>query len=189
MRKRRLGMVAAPIVPPAPEPELSPSGLPTQVVRRGEEFSRRPHPRDTRILKLDPNGSYAYREESWRLGTLVRTEKRKMGSRRVAMRHRRRRAKLIAKEMRAEREDKIARRKEALDAQRAARGRKFREYRRRLREERAEELRAAAGKGKPPAGAGAGAEPKGADKVHAEASSPKGAEMPPPAPPGPKADS
>ncbi len=154
-RKRRLGMVASPIAAPAPEPELSPSGIPTQVVRGSLERSRRPHPRDVRVLRLGKAGSsYAYSEESWRLGTLVRTEKRKMGSRRVAMRHRRRRAKAIALEMRAEREDKIARRKEALDAQRAARDRKFREYRARRKAEAGAAAAAAAataaGDGPPP---------------------------------------
>ena len=161
MRKRRLDMVATPIRQLVPEPELSPSGIPTQIVRHGYEESRRPHPRNKRILKLDTTGSsYAYAEESWRLGTLIRTEKRKMGSRRVAMRQRRRRSKAIAKEMRAEREDKIARRKEALDEQRAARARKFREYRAR----------------------------RAAEKVNEAAANPKGAEMPPESPPPPKAE-
>ncbi|EMR71552.1 putative 50s ribosomal protein l27 protein [Eutypa lata UCREL1] len=137
-RKRRLNMTASAIPAPAPQPELSPSGIPTQVVRLGLERSRRPHPRDVRVLKLDRDGSsYAYSEENWRLGTLVRTEKRKMGSRRVAMKHRRRKVKAISKEMRAEREDKIARRKEALDAQRAAKMRKMREYRERKKAEAA----------------------------------------------------
>ncbi|KAI1372759.1 ribosomal L27 protein-domain-containing protein [Hypoxylon crocopeplum] len=142
MRKRRLNMTASPIAAPRPQPEMSASGIPTQVVRQGS--GRRPHPRDERVIKLRDDGSYAYAEESWRLGTLVRTEKRKMGSRRVAMRHRRRKARAIALEMRAEREDKIARRKESLDAQRAARARRMREYRAR----RAAEM----------AGPGAGAE-------------------------------
>ncbi|KAI0201192.1 ribosomal L27 protein-domain-containing protein [Astrocystis sublimbata] len=130
MRKRKLNMIAAPIPQRAPEPELSASGIPMQVVRQGT--GRKPHPRDERILKLVKDSSYAYREENWRLGTLVRTEKRKMGSRRVAMKHRRRKAKAIGLEMRAMREDKIARRKEALDAQRAAKMRKMKEYRARL---------------------------------------------------------
>ncbi|KAI0883124.1 ribosomal L27 protein-domain-containing protein [Annulohypoxylon maeteangense] len=144
MRKRRLNMVSVPLVAPTPQPELSPSGIPTQVVRQG--LGRKPHPRDERVMKLRTDGSYAYAEESWRLGTLVRTEKRKMGSRRVAMRHRRRKAKAIALEMRAEREDKIARRKEALDAQRKARARKMREYRERKKAE-AEAKEGAAGGG------------------------------------------
>ncbi|KAI1751571.1 ribosomal L27 protein-domain-containing protein [Xylaria castorea] len=130
MRKRKLNMVAAPAAAPAPQPELSASGIPNQVVRQGP--GKKPHPRDERIMKLVQDGSYAYREENWRLGTLVRTEKRKMGSRRVAMKHRRRKAKAIGLEMRAMREDKIARRKEALDAQRAAKMRKMKEYRARV---------------------------------------------------------
>jgi len=134
MRKRKLNMVAVPVKPPQPEPELSASGIPTQIVRQG--LGRKPHPRDERIIKLAQDGSYAYREENWRLGTLVRTEKRKMGSRRVAMRHRRRKARAIGLEMRSLREDKIARRKEALDAQRAAKARKMREYRARLAEQK-----------------------------------------------------
>ncbi|KAK8032053.1 ribosomal protein L27 [Apiospora arundinis] len=104
MRRRKLGMTAAIITPPAPEPEISASGIPTT------------------------DNSYSYREENWRLGTLVRTEKRKMGSRRTAMKHRRRRAVELLGEMRKMREDKIARRKEALDAQRAARQKKYRDY-------------------------------------------------------------
>ncbi|KAI0007358.1 ribosomal L27 protein-domain-containing protein [Xylariaceae sp. FL0662B] len=133
MRKRKLNMTASPIPPPPVQPALSASGIPNQVVRQG--YGRRPHPRDERIIKLAGDGSYAYREENWRLGTLVRTEKRKLGSRRVAMRHRRRRTKAIALEMRAEREDKVARRKEALDAQRAARMKRLREYKARQAEE------------------------------------------------------
>ncbi|KAK7966371.1 mitochondrial 54S ribosomal protein bL27m [Apiospora aurea] len=125
MRRRKLGMTASAITPPAPEPEISASGIPTTVVRRGE--GRKPSPRDERVYKLQESG-YSYREENWRLGTLVRTEKRKMGSRRTAMKHRRRRAEELLVEMRKMREDKIARRKEALDAQRAARQKKYREY-------------------------------------------------------------
>lgn len=130
MRRRKLNMIAVPIPPPQPQPELSASGIPNQVVRQGP--GKKPHPRDERIIKLAQDSSYAYREENWRLGTLVRTEKRKMGSRRVAMRNRRRKTKAIGLEMRALREDKIARRKEALDAQRAANMRKMKEYRERL---------------------------------------------------------
>ncbi|KAI0805639.1 ribosomal L27 protein-domain-containing protein [Xylaria sp. FL0064] len=130
MRKRKLNMVAAPIPPPQTQPELSASGIPNQIVRQGP--GRKPHPRDERIIKLMQGGSYAYREENWRLGTLIRTEKRKMGSRRVAMRHRRRKARAIGLEMRAMHEDKIARRKEALDAQRAAKMKKMKEYRERV---------------------------------------------------------
>jgi hypothetical protein len=130
MRKRKLNMVAVPVPPPEAQPELSASGIPNRVVRQGP--GRKPHPRDERVIKLVQDGSYAYREENWRLGTLVRTEKRKMGSRRVAMRHRRRKAKAIGLEMRTMREDKIARRKEALDAQRKAKMRKMKEYRARM---------------------------------------------------------
>ncbi|RWA10732.1 hypothetical protein EKO27_g4364 [Xylaria grammica] len=142
MRKRKLNMVAAPVPPPQVQTELSASGIPNQIVRQGP--GRKPHPRDERIIKLAQDSSYAYREENWRLGTLVRTEKRKMGSRRVAMRHRRRKAKAIGLEMRALREDKIARRKEALDAQRAAKTRKMKEYRDRMAQ------KAAAGGAVPP---------------------------------------
>ncbi|RYP13165.1 hypothetical protein DL767_010858 [Monosporascus sp. MG133] len=159
-RKRKLNMVASPIPPPLQEPALSPSGIPTAVVRQGT--GRRPHPRDERVIKLRQDSSYAYQEENWRLGTLVRTEKRKMGSRRVAMRHRRRRKIAIAREMRAEREDKIARRKEALDAQHAARVRKMREYRQRRKAE--------------------------AEAAVAAAANPKGAQGPPSPPPAPRAE-
>ncbi|KAI1123796.1 ribosomal L27 protein-domain-containing protein [Nemania abortiva] len=133
MRKRKLNMVAVPVPPPQAQPALSASGIPNQVVRQG--LGRKPNPRDERIIKLVPD-SYAYREENWRLGTLIRTEKRKMGSRRVAMKHRRRKAKAIGLEMRTMREDKIARRKEALDAQRAAKMKKMREYRERMKKEK-----------------------------------------------------
>ncbi|KAK7955135.1 hypothetical protein PG996_015943 [Apiospora saccharicola] len=125
MRRRKLGMTASTITPPAPEPEISASGIPTTVIRRGE--GRKPSPRDERIYKLQEFG-YSYQEENWRLGTLVRTEKRKMGSRRTAMKHRRRRAVELLGEKRKMREDKISRRKEALDAQRAARQKKYRDY-------------------------------------------------------------
>ncbi|KAI0141611.1 ribosomal L27 protein-domain-containing protein [Xylariaceae sp. FL1272] len=135
MRKRKLNMVAVPITPPEPQPELSASGIPNQVVRQG--LGRKPNPRDERILKLRQDSSYAYQEENWKLGTLVRTEKRKMGSRRVAMKHRRRKAKAIGLEMREARADKIARRKEALDQQRAAKMRKMRLYYERQAKEKA----------------------------------------------------
>ncbi|KAI1340767.1 ribosomal L27 protein-domain-containing protein [Xylariaceae sp. FL0016] len=163
MRKRRLNLIAQPIVVPEPEPELSASGIPNTIIRQG--FGRKPNPRDERIIKLQKDGSYAYREENWRLGTLVRTEKRKMGSRRVAMKHRRRKAKAIGLEMRAEREDKIARRKEALDEAQAAKFKKLREYRARV-------------KAKTEAGGG-GTNP---------GLPPSGGEMPPPKPSPPRAE-
>ncbi|KAK5637142.1 hypothetical protein RRF57_012854 [Xylaria bambusicola] len=134
VRKRKLNMVAVPIPPPQIQPEVSSSGIPTQIIRQGR--GRKPNPRDERIIKLAQDGSYAYREENWRLGTLIRTEKRKMGSRRVAMKHRRRKARAIGLEMRAMREDKIARRKEALDAQRAVKMRRISDYRKRMAEEK-----------------------------------------------------
>ncbi|KAH7033620.1 ribosomal L27 protein-domain-containing protein [Microdochium trichocladiopsis] len=124
MRKRKLNLTASKIVPPAEQPEISSSGIPTSVTRTGT--GRKPHPRDERIYKLTDN-HYAYREENWRLGTLVRTEKRKMGSRRVAMKVRRAKTKAIQLEMRAEREDKMARRKEGMDRERAVRMARFRE--------------------------------------------------------------
>ncbi|KAI0157952.1 ribosomal L27 protein-domain-containing protein [Hypoxylon sp. FL1284] len=158
MRKRRLNMTASPIPPPAAQPALSASGIPTQVVRAGA--GRKPHPRDERVLRLRDDGSYAYAEESWRLGTLVRTAKRKLGSRRVAMRHRRRRARAIGLEMRAEREDKLERRKESLDGRRAANARRWREFRER----------------------------RAAEKANAQAAEPKGAEGPPPEPTPPRAE-
>ncbi|KAI0599279.1 ribosomal L27 protein-domain-containing protein [Biscogniauxia sp. FL1348] len=176
MRKRRLNLVAVPMTPPTVQPELSPSGIPTQVVRQG--FGRKPHPRDERIIKLQKD-AYAYREENWRLGTLVRTEKRKMGSRRVAMRNRRRKAKAIALEMRAEREDKIARRKEALDAQRTAKMRKMAEYRKRMAAEKAAAA-AAGGSGATDGGAGAGNVPP--PSVAGSGETPSSTPTPTPAP-------
>ncbi|KAI1808232.1 ribosomal L27 protein-domain-containing protein [Daldinia bambusicola] len=152
MRRRKLNMIATPIPPPQPEPAISSSGIPTQVVRQG--YGRKPHPRDERVMKLRDDGSYAYAEESWRLGKLIRTEKRKLGSRRVAMKHRRRRAKVIALEMRAEREDKIARRKEALDAQRAAKAKRMKEYRARRAAESQQKAGGSGGAVPPPAAGG-----------------------------------
>lgn len=125
MRRRKLGMTASVIKPPEVLPAISPSGIPTTVVRRGE--GRKPDPRDERVFKLARTG-YSYQEENWRLGTLIRTEKRKMGSRRVVLRHRRARILEVLAEKKLVRVDKIARRKEALDAQRAARQKKMREY-------------------------------------------------------------
>ncbi|KAK9425967.1 putative Large ribosomal subunit protein bL27m [Seiridium unicorne] len=145
MRKRKLNMVASVIPEAKPEPAISASGIPNQVVRQG--YGRSPHPREERVYKLQKDGSYAYREENWRLGSLVRTEKRKMGSRRVAMKHRRSKSKAILAEMRRDREDKIARRKEALDEQRAAKQKKFRDY---YARKKAEEAAAAAGAVPPP---------------------------------------
>ncbi|KAH9909680.1 ribosomal L27 protein-domain-containing protein [Xylariomycetidae sp. FL2044] len=162
MRKRKLNMVAVPIATREPEPELSASGIPNTIVRKGT--GRNPHPRDERIIRLQNDGSYAYREENWRLGTLVRTEKRKMGSRRVAMRHRRRKAKAILLEMRALREDKMARRKEALDAQHAHRMRRMRDYRARLK-----------------------AQAEADEEANARTAGP-GGEMGPPTPPAPTAE-
>jgi large subunit ribosomal protein L27 len=126
MRRRKLNMTASEIAPVEEQPRISASGIPNEVVRQG--YGRSPHPRDERIYKLARDGSYSYREENWRLGTLIRTEKRKTGSRRVAMKHRRRRTVAIQAEMRRDREDKILRRKEALDEQRAARQKKMRDY-------------------------------------------------------------
>ncbi|KAJ1329750.1 large subunit ribosomal protein L27 [Microdochium nivale] len=134
MRKRRLNLTASKIVPPAEQPEMSSSGIPTSVTRIGT--GRNPHPREERVYKLTDD-HYAYREDNWRLGSLVRTEKRKMGSRRVAMRHRRARTKAIQLEMRAEREDKMARRKEGMDRERWAKQARFSEVRQRREAESA----------------------------------------------------
>ncbi|ORY72100.1 ribosomal L27 protein-domain-containing protein [Pseudomassariella vexata] len=148
MRRRKLNMTASIIPQRASEPELSPSGIPNQVVRVG--YGRNPHPREERIFKLRKDGSYSYQEEPWRLGTLIRTEKRKMGSRRVAMRQRRKKTKAIQLEMRRDREDKIARRKEALDAQRAAKTRKMKEYYTRKKAELAQKEASSAASGEMP---------------------------------------
>ncbi|KAI1323654.1 ribosomal L27 protein-domain-containing protein [Xylariaceae sp. FL0255] len=150
IRKRKLNMVASPIPPPAPLPELSASGIPNVVVRPGPGKSS--HPRNERVMKLADDGSYAYKEENWRLGTLVRTKKHKMGSRRVAMRHRRIKAKAIGLEMRAAREDKIARRKEGLEQRRTAKMRQLAEYWKRQKAERAKQAAAGGAKsgGVPP---------------------------------------
>lgn len=134
MRKRRLNLTASKIVPPAEQPAMSSSGIPTSVTRIGT--GRNPHPREERIYKLTDD-HYAYREDNWRLGSLVRTEKRKMGSRRVAMRHRRARTKAIQLEMRAEREDKMARRKEGMDRERWAKQARYSEAMQRRKAESA----------------------------------------------------
>ncbi|KAI0471497.1 ribosomal L27 protein-domain-containing protein [Xylariaceae sp. FL0804] len=135
VRRRRLNMTATVMSPAPPEPELSPSGIPTTVVRPGN--GRAPHPRDERVLRLDrADGAYAYAEESWRLGTLVRTHKRPRGSRRVAMRHRRRRTKRREQRRRALRVERLERRRLTIDGLHAARGRRMREARQRRRAER-----------------------------------------------------
>ncbi|KAI0017168.1 ribosomal L27 protein-domain-containing protein [Xylariomycetidae sp. FL0641] len=137
VRKRRLNMTVSPITAPSPQPEISPSGIPTTVVREG--YGRAPSPRDRRVLKLQHDGSYAYREENWRLGTLVRTDKRKLGSRRVAMRRRRQKQMALLREMQAERRDRLVRRKESADVKVKSRARRLREYRRRQAEDAAAE--------------------------------------------------
>lgn len=158
MRRRKLNMTASEIPPVVEQPQISASGIPNVVVRQG--YGRKPHPRDERIFKLAHDSSYSYREENWRLGTLIRTEKRKMGSRRVAMKHRRRRTVAIQAEMRRDREDKVLRRKEALDEQRAARQKKMRDYHARL-------------KAKAEAGAAAAATAAPATPTPAKATAPK----------------
>ncbi|KAH8664434.1 ribosomal L27 protein-domain-containing protein [Xylariales sp. PMI_506] len=126
VRKRRLNLTASVIPAQKPLEDVSASGIPNTVIRTGT--GRNPNPRDTRIYKLVDDGSYRYKEDNWRLGTLVRTEKRKTGSRRVAMRHRRKRTKAIQAEMRRDREDKLARRKEATDERHAAHSKKMSAY-------------------------------------------------------------
>lgn len=134
MRKRKLNMVAVPISEPVPKSKLSASGIPNQVVRQGD--GRNPHPRDKRVYKL--NDDYSYAEENWRLGTLVRTRKHKMGSRRRVMRRRRKQNLEILLEKRDLRKAKIARRQVELGLQRAAKARKMRVYRQRQVEIEAE---------------------------------------------------
>lgn len=150
MRKRKLNMTASVIPPRIEEPVLSASGIPNTIVRLAQ--NRKPLAREERIYRLKTELSYAYQEEPWRLGTLIRTEKRKMGSRRVVMRRRRLKTKAILQEMRTARGDKITRRQEAFDEQRAAKQRKFNEF-------FAMKQDGAASKG-PGAGAGASQGPK-----------------------------
>jgi hypothetical protein len=63
-RKRKLNMTTYTIRPKAPEPTISPSGIPTQVTRieAGEP---------DRLLRL--RSDYSYREDNWRIGQLVKT--------------------------------------------------------------------------------------------------------------------
>ena len=63
-RKRRLNMTAFPIKTAAPEPEMSPSGIPYQVTRveKGEP---------DRLLRLRKD--YSYREDNWAIGRLAPT--------------------------------------------------------------------------------------------------------------------
>ncbi|KAH7318144.1 ribosomal L27 protein-domain-containing protein [Stachybotrys elegans] len=63
-RKRRLNKMTFPIRQAAPEPELSASGIPTQVTRLQEN-------EPDRLLRL--RDDYSYREDNWRIGQLVET--------------------------------------------------------------------------------------------------------------------
>lgn len=85
-RKRRLGMVAAPMRGTAREPELSNSGIPNVVRRVNPD---RPHA-DPQVLTLKKD--YTYREDNWRIGRLVQTtglQIKGYKSRKAYLRHRR----------------------------------------------------------------------------------------------------
>jgi hypothetical protein len=73
-RKRRLGMVALPVLERRPPPETSPSGLPYTVEQvaglRRNPRKRRPDPH---ILRL--RDDYSYREDNWRIGLLQHPDK------------------------------------------------------------------------------------------------------------------
>lgn len=71
-RKRRLGMTAHAIVPRVPEPQLSPSGIPTQVVRAGAPSADGKSRAPSRVLRL--RDDYSYREDNWRVGRLAKLE-------------------------------------------------------------------------------------------------------------------
>lgn len=63
-RKRRLNKTAFPLRVVKPEPEISPSGIPTQVTRLQDG-------EPDRLLRL--RDDYSYREDNWRIGQLVET--------------------------------------------------------------------------------------------------------------------
>ncbi|EEY20340.1 50S ribosomal protein L27 [Verticillium alfalfae VaMs.102] len=69
-RKRRLNMTAHTIVPRAIEPEISASGIPTQVVRPGAAGPDGKPRGPARMLRL--RDDYSYREDNWRVGRLVK---------------------------------------------------------------------------------------------------------------------
>jgi large subunit ribosomal protein L27 len=119
MRKRRLNMTATKIVPREVEQDLSPSGIPNVVVR--PETNRAPQERNARRFRLRPELGYAYKEEMWHLAQSIRTEKRKLGSRRHAMRRRRAKRMAILSETRTMYLDKMATRREDSLARRKAR--------------------------------------------------------------------
>lgn len=71
-RKRRLNLAAHPIVTRVAEPEVSASGIPTQIVRAasvGADGKARGPPR---VLRL--RDDYSYREDNWRIGRLVKLD-------------------------------------------------------------------------------------------------------------------
>jgi large subunit ribosomal protein L27 len=84
-RHRRLGKTAVPIPKPEPIPDMSPSGIPTRVVRVDPT-----KPGPPQVLGLRPN--YSYRESNWAIGRLVENLKprvKKYSSRKAYLRHRR----------------------------------------------------------------------------------------------------
>jgi large subunit ribosomal protein L27 len=70
-RKRRLGMVALPVLERSEKPELSPSGIPYEVQQvAGLRKNPRKQRPDPHVLRL--RDDYSYREDNWRIGLLQR---------------------------------------------------------------------------------------------------------------------
>ncbi|KAF6824793.1 50S ribosomal protein L27 [Colletotrichum plurivorum] len=85
-RKRRLNMSVHPISKPVETPEISASGIPTQIVRPAVQAQKGRPAQPERLLRL--RDDYSYREDNWRIGRLVKLRLPGM-SRKAKMRHRR----------------------------------------------------------------------------------------------------
>ncbi|TEA12434.1 54S ribosomal protein L2 [Colletotrichum sidae] len=88
-RKRKLNMSAHPISKPVEPSALSPSGIPTTIVRRVTKSAtgkKGGAPEPPRVLRL--RDDFSYREDNWRIGRLVKLNVGGM-SRRAKFRHRR----------------------------------------------------------------------------------------------------
>ncbi|OBR11333.1 Ribosomal protein L27 [Colletotrichum higginsianum IMI 349063] len=85
-RKRKLNMSAHPIFKPVETPAVSPSGIPTQIIRPSSRTTNGAPMEPERVLKL--RDDYSYREDNWRIGRLVKLRVGGM-SRKAKLRHRR----------------------------------------------------------------------------------------------------
>lgn len=69
-RKRRLNKSAHTIVPREADPQISASGIPTQIIRTGAPSAPGKQAGPPRVLRL--RDDYSYREDNWRIGRLVK---------------------------------------------------------------------------------------------------------------------